>query len=297
MERTLAFLLVLTLVLGVLTGCGGSTSESTKAPETTAAAIATVGATEATEADPSADKYGGTLVYCPGVQDEQNLGNPSAATNMLMDLNAAPALESLFRQNAQGEIVCWLAKDYSVSEDGLVYVIQIREGISFHDGSPLNAESVAWNIQMCKDNGKGQYSRVETVEVTGEYEVTVTMSLPDILFLSNIATDPCGLIISKEAYEKNGPEWCEKNPAGTGPFRFVSWENDVEVVYTRNENYRGVDEEGNQLPYLRYTVRKQQIVHKNHPRGKLVLVEYMLSLRASAHTGVAIPRLVGKCTE
>ena len=250
MERTLAFLLVLTLVLGVLTGCGGSTSESTKAPETTAAAIATVGATEATEADPSADKYGGTLVYCPGVQDEQNLGNPSAATNMLMDLNAAPALESLFRQNAQGEIVCWLAKDYSVSEDGLVYVIQIREGISFHDGSPLNAESVAWNIQMCKDNGKGQYSRVETVEVTGEYEVTVTMSLPDILFLSNIATDPCGLIISKEAYEKNGPEWCEKNPVGTGPFRFVSWENDVEVVYTRNENYWGVDEEGNQLPYL-----------------------------------------------
>lgn len=136
MKRTLAFLLVLTLVLGVLTGCGGSTSESTKAPETTAAAIATVGATEATEADPSADKYGETLVYCPGVQDEQNLGNPSAATNMLMDLNAAPALESLFRQNAQGEIVCWLAKDYSVSEDGLVYVIQIREGISFHDGSP-----------------------------------------------------------------------------------------------------------------------------------------------------------------
>ena len=125
---------------------------------------------------------------------------------------------------------------------------------------------------MCKDNGKGQYSRVETVEVTGEYEVTVTMSLPDILFLSNIATDPCGLIISKEAYEKNGPEWCEKNPVGTGPFRFVSWENDVEVVYTRNENYRGVDEEGNQLPNLRYTVGKQQIVHKNHPRGKLVFV-------------------------
>ena len=61
MKRTLAFLLVLTLVLGVLTGCGGSTSESTKAPETTAAAIATVGAAEATEADPSADKYGGTF--------------------------------------------------------------------------------------------------------------------------------------------------------------------------------------------------------------------------------------------
>ena len=201
-------------------------------------------------ASAESDKYGGTLVYCPGVQDEQNLGCPSANTNMLMDLNASPALESLFRQNDKGEIVCWLAESVDVSEDGLVYTIKVRPGISFHDGSPLNAESVAWNIQACKDAGKGQYSRVETVEVTGEYEVVVTMSLPDILFLSNLAADPVGLIISKEAYEKNGAEWCEKNPVGTGPFKFVSWENDVEVVYTRNDNYWGKDAEGNQLPYL-----------------------------------------------
>lgn len=223
MKKLLALALVFVLALGMMSGVASADS---------------------------GDKYGGVLVYCPGVQDEQNLGNPSAPTNMLMDLNASPALETLFRQNAKGEIECWLAEEYSVSEDGLVYTIKVRPGVTFHDGSELNAEVVAWNMQACIDGGKGQYSRVASIEVTGELELVVTMSQPDILFLSNLAADPVGLIISKESYDKNGPEWCEKNPVGTGPFTFVSWENDVEVVYTKNENYWGVDAEGNQLPYL-----------------------------------------------
>lgn len=249
MKRVLALTLALVLTLSLLAGCG---AKDTPAPteESKPVEIATIGATEPEKVEEPVNKYGGTLIYSPGVQDEQNLGNPSAPTNMLMNVNATPALESLFRQNTKGEIECWLAEDYDVSDDGLVYTIKIRQGITFHDGSPLNGESVAWNIQACVDNGKGQYSRVEKVEVTGEYEVTITMSMPDILFLPNIAADPCGLIISQKSYEENGPEWCEKNPVGTGPFKFVSWENDVEVVYTRNENYWGKDADGNQLPYL-----------------------------------------------
>lgn len=195
-------------------------------------------------------KYGGVLVYTPGVQSEQNLGYPAGDTNMLMDLNASPALESLFRLDSEGNIVCWLAESYEISEDGLTYNIKIRPDIKFHDGTPMDAEAVVWNIQKCMENGKGQYARIASAEVADENTVTIKMNEPDILLLANMAADPCGLIISPAAFEENGAEWAEKNPVGTGPFVFKSWENDVEVVYERNEDYWGKDEDGNQLPYL-----------------------------------------------
>ena len=236
MKKALALLLALTMVLLVFAGC--ASQNDTEEPP---AEIGEIGATDesndtttgdenAEEATSSEDKYGGVLVYSPGVQSEQNLGYPAGDTNMLMTCNASPALESLVRMDTQGNIVCWLAEDYEISEDGLTYTFHIRQGVTFHDGTPLNAEAVAWNIQMCVDNGKTQYARVESVETTDEYTVVVHMSQPDLLLLSNMAADPSGLIISPTSFEENGAEWAEKNPVGTGPFVFESWENDVEVV-------------------------------------------------------------------
>lgn len=256
MKKALALLLALTMVLLVFAGC--ASQNDTEEPP---AEISEIGATDESkdtttdeanteEETTSEDKYGGVLVYSPGVQSEQNLGYPAGDTNMLTTCNAAPALESLVRMDTQGNIVCWLAESYETSEDGLTYTFHIRQGVTFHDGTPLNAEAVAWNIQMCVDNGKPQYARVESVETTDEYTVVIHMSQPDLLLLSNMAADPSGLIISPTSFEENGAEWAEKNPVGTGPFVFESWENDVEAVYTRNENYWGVDSEGNQLPYL-----------------------------------------------
>lgn len=201
-------------------------------------------------AEESEGKYGGILNYSPGVQSEQNLGYPAGDTNMLMLLNASPALESLFRLDTEGNIECLLAESYEVSEDGMEYTIKIHDGVTFHDGTPMDAEAVVWNIQKCMENGKTQYTRIDSVEALDELTIAVHMKESDILLLANWAADPCGLIISPTSFEENGPEWAEKNPVGTGPFVFESWENDVEVVYTRNENYWGKDEEGNQLPYL-----------------------------------------------
>ena len=202
-------------------------------------------------AEDAADgKYGGTLTYSPGMQNEQNLGYPCGDVNMLMNTNAAPALETLFRLDSEGNLICWLAESYEVTEDGLQYTIKLRPDVLFHDGTKMDAEAVVWNIQKNMENGKSQFAKIASVEATDELTVTIKMSESDILLLANLAADPSGLIVSPTAVEENGIEWAEKNPVGTGPFVFESWENDVEVVYTRNENYWGVDADGNQLPYL-----------------------------------------------
>lgn len=214
------------------------------------ATFAAAGFAQEVSAEGQEPVYGGILSYSPGVQSEQNLGYPAGDTNMLMVPNAAPALESLFKQDGAGNIMCWLVENYELSEDGKEYLFHVRQGIQFHDGTPLNAEAVVWNIQKCMDNGKVQYTRVASVEAVDEYTVKVVMNEADILFLANLATDPSGLIISPTAFEKNGAEWAEKNPVGTGPFKFVEWQNDVKVIYEKNENYWGKDENGNQLPYL-----------------------------------------------
>lgn len=251
MRKRIALLLAIIIASAVFGGCSSGT-QSTSSQNESSEPISTIGdgssqESEAVEVD---SKYGGILTYTPGVQNEQNLGYPAGDTNMLMDLNASPALESLFRLDTEGNVVEWLLERYEVSDDGLSYGFHLKPDIMFHDGSPLNAETVAWNIQMCVDNGKTQYTRVASVVAADEYTVTVQMSEPDILFLSNMAADPCGLLISRQSFEANGAEWAEKNPVGTGPFTFVRWENDVKAIYTRNENYWGIDADGNKLPYL-----------------------------------------------
>lgn len=252
MKKTVALILSLVMIMGMLAGCGKTETKEPDSPPPSEG-VGVIGDTEkepADEPETVESKYGGVLVYSPGMQNEQNMGYPAGDTNMLMNMNASPALETLFRLDASGNLVCWLAESYDVTDDGLHYTINLRKGVTFHDGTAMDAEAVAWNLQMNLDNGKAQFNRVESIETEGDSVVKVNMSQADVLFLPNLASDPCGLIISPSAFEKNGAEWCEKNPVGTGPFVFQSWENDVKVVYTRNDHYWGVDADGNQLPYL-----------------------------------------------
>src|SRR5215212_3413489 len=146
------------------------------------------------------------------------------------------------------EIEPALAESWEVSADGLTYVFTIRPGVTFHDGTPLDAKAVETNFlrQLDEENPLHQesmvyagivFADVESVEATGDMELTVTMSRPSVLLPGNLAIFAAG-IVSPTALEADGGE-IGQSPVGTGPFKFDSWTKDVELVLVANDDYWG----------------------------------------------------------
>lgn len=141
-----------------------------------------------------------------------------------------------------------LAESWEVSEDGLTYRFELRDGVTFHDGAPLNAEAVKFNFDRMLDEEHPYhdtgpfplsffFSAIENVEAVDELTVEFTLSEPYAPFLSNLAY-PTGLIVSPAAVEQHGEDF-GRNPSGTGAYRFEEWASNQRVVVTRNEDYWG----------------------------------------------------------
>ncbi|MCU4651210.1 ABC transporter substrate-binding protein [Roseibacterium sp. SDUM158016] len=139
-----------------------------------------------------------------------------------------------------------LATSWEISDDGTVYTFTLREGVSFHDGSPFNAEAVVFNFErMLNDDHPYHdtgpfplsffFSSVQSVEALDEMTVQFTLDAPYAPFLSNLAY-PTGLIVSPAAVMEHGADF-GRNPSGTGPFVFGEWRSNEAVVVTANADY------------------------------------------------------------
>jgi peptide/nickel transport system substrate-binding protein len=123
----------------------------------------------------------------------------------------------------------------------------LKKDVKFHDGNPLNAEAVKFSFdrQMdpkhpFHDTGTFAYAEftfgpIKTVEVVDQYTVKIKLKEPFAPFLGNMAMHAAS-IVSPEAVKKYGKDFT-KNPVGTGPFKFVSWNPGVEVVLQKNKDY------------------------------------------------------------
>ncbi|WP_299618963.1 ABC transporter substrate-binding protein [Pelagibius sp.] len=141
-----------------------------------------------------------------------------------------------------------LASSWSISEDGTEYTFELRQGVTFHDGTPVNAAAVEFNFDRMLDESHPFhdtgpfplsffFSAVEDVEALDDDTVKFTLNAPYAPFLSNLAY-PTGLIVSPEAVKTHGADF-GRNPAGSGPFKFAEWESNAKVVVVRNEDYWG----------------------------------------------------------
>ena len=154
--------------------------------------------------------------------------------------------DPLLRLETDGSISPSLAADWTISDDKLTITLNLREGVAFHDGSTLDADTVVWNINGARDPEFGDgavvdYRRIESVEALDDLTVQVNMSEPDANLMVALAasTDARALIMSRAAREALGADEYAFNPSGTGPFKLASWEPGVELVLERNEDYWG----------------------------------------------------------
>lgn len=131
--------------------------------------------------------------------------------------------------------------------DPKTYVIDVREGVKFWDGSEMTAEDVAYSLNRILDPANASFysglaANVDTIEQTGPYEVTVSMKRPDVLYRESLVT-PLGVITEKKYTEEQGDNY--GTPQGgvmcTGPYKFVEWKPGSEVTLERNPDWWDAD--------------------------------------------------------
>jgi peptide/nickel transport system substrate-binding protein len=138
--------------------------------------------------------------------------------------------------------------------DDLTWEIKLRQGVTFHNGEPFNAEVVKFNIDRAIDPqnklpGRTNATWLNDVKTGGEgegvivvddYTVHLRTKAPFPMIQEQLTGWP---MTAKTYFEKVGPEEYAKNPVGTGPFRFVSWTKGQRLVLEANTDYwNGVPE-------------------------------------------------------
>ena len=131
--------------------------------------------------------------------------------------------------------------------DPTTFVLDIRPGVVFHDGTPCDAEAVRFNLERSrtdpKSNVKIDLVNVASVDVSGPLQVTLRLKAPDSVMPMTLADRP-GMMSSPAAIRKFGADY-DRNPVGAGPWKVVSWKDNEKVTYTRHTAYWRKDR-----PYL-----------------------------------------------
>ncbi len=155
-----------------------------------------------------------------------------------------------------------LAESWDISPDGTEYTFHLRRGVTFHDGTPFNADAVKYNFDRFLNKDAAHYNEtanaymdfirfvadIKSVDIIDEFTVRITLNGPNYEFLRTGMEDcPQLYIISPTAIETYGDEGIPLNPIGTGPFKFVERDPTVSTTLERNDDYWGEEARVDQL--------------------------------------------------
>ncbi len=174
-----------------------------------------------------------------GLQEDPDVLDPDQSRTFVGRIVYASLCDKLVDITPQLEIVPQLATGWEWNEDGTVLTMTLREGVTFHDGEPFNAEAVAANIDRSKNfeesRRKSEVSSIESWEVVDDYTIRITLSAPDATLLAQLA-DRAGMMVSPKAAAEAGVEF-GLNPVCAGPFRFKERIQQDRIVLERFPEY------------------------------------------------------------
>ncbi len=161
--------------------------------------------------------------------------------------------DSLYKVDDKGAVVGSLVEKTDNPQPN-VYVMTLRKGVKFQDGTDVNAEAVKFNLDRHRNDPKG--TRIQDVKditdiaTPDPYTVQVTLKAPFAPFTSKL-TGGAGYVQSPAALAKLGDNLQrDLTGAGSGPYKFTQWQKDTQIVLERNPDYWGKDADGTQLPYM-----------------------------------------------
>jgi len=220
-KNVIATALVAALVIVAVAGCGSNAGSS------------------------AAPKPNDTLIYAQGAE-------PRGLDPALVDDGESAKVmsniyEGLLKYNKDStKVEPSLAKSWVVSPDGLSYTFSLQQGVKFQDGTDFNADAVKFNIdrqlppKVTADMPYASfvYGSVKNVEVVDKNTVKVNLTAPSTPLLSNLAMIMGAPVVSPKALADNKNN-VNQAPVGTGPYKFVKWEKDQNIVLIRNDEYWG----------------------------------------------------------
>ena len=144
------------------------------------------------------------------------------------------------------QLIWMLATGYESNEDATVYTIFLREGISFQDGTPWNADAAKANLDIMANQELGykknsNYKMIDTVEVVDEYTIKVSLKYSFGAFINYLA-HPSALMVSP-AQIANDPASLETAPIGTGQYSLIEWRPGESWQLKLNRDWWGYDAE------------------------------------------------------
>ncbi|MGM0852832.1 MAG: glutathione ABC transporter substrate-binding protein [Bacillota bacterium] len=199
-----------------------------------------MGATSGDQADGQASKKENSLVIAR-LSDVENLDHHFMSTINAASVTHGKIYEGLVGRDKNAKIKPLLAKEWEQLDD-TTWEFKLRDDVSFHDGSPFNAEAVKKTFDRLTDPKVASpravvFKMVKEVKVVDDHTVQFLLSEPFSPLLSILASHEGG-IISPKTIDKYGKDIIQE-PVGTGPFVFKSWETGKEIVFHRNDEYWG----------------------------------------------------------
>lgn len=141
---------------------------------------------------------------------------------------------TLLRRTADLEIVGDLAKNYTVSEDGLIWTFDLHDDFKFSNGEAVTAEDVKFSYEMLKEDGRHwDLDFIDKIEIPKKNQIVFKLKEPRSTFaMSQLVEVP---IVPKTHYNEN----YKNNPIGSGPYMVVEYKPDEQAIFEINPYYHG----------------------------------------------------------
>lgn len=149
----------------------------------------------------------------------------------------------VFPDRETGEVVGWLAESWELLDE-VTWRLNLRQGVTFHNGDPFTAEDAAFSIDRILAASRqefivfDQWQFVERTEVVDDHTLDIVTRNPDPAFLSRLSGTGCG-VVNKSYVEEFGNEHLANNAMGTGPFVVVDYDRASFVRMVANDDYWG----------------------------------------------------------
>jgi len=163
-------------------------------------------------------------------------GPPGSGQNVLLPY----LFDTLVFRDVDNTYKPFLAERWEVAPDGKTITFHLRKGVTFHDGTPMDAQAVSFTFERFKEKGAKNplasgIMDITNIEAVDSHTVLFHFDQPSATFFGTISMPYAG-ILSPTAVEETGDAFAQK-PVGTGPFKLDQWESGVSITLVRNPDY------------------------------------------------------------